>query len=204
MSAPVFISYSTKDLAFANEVRDALAVVSVNAFLADVSLPPAARLSEIREAIRVSELFVLIWSMNASRSHWVRDEVGAAWGTNKRVLPVMLAKAAPLPPSLADVKYIPAYENRVAAVLQVQKIAKAFQTLRAEQARPTSGLEGGAAAGAAIGVVMAPVVLPVIVVGALAHLSGWWDDEPSPRPPEQSEESRLLAGGPNALALFDI
>lgn len=76
---------------------------------------------------------MLLWSEAASKSAWVRDEVGAAWGSKRAVLPVHLTPNLELPPSLAGVKYLAAYEKDAGSVLSVQAAVAAHWNLLVQQ-----------------------------------------------------------------------
>jgi hypothetical protein len=164
----VFISYSTDDLEYARLVRRAVENLGFRAFLAETSLAAGERLQVIRNHLQRSKLLVLLWSESASKSEWVRDEVGAAWGANVPVIPVLLTSGLELPPSLrtSGVKYQNAVSKDSASLLDVQSAVIAWwqdvlarhaahraaleEQRRQQQAESTKAVLGIAAAGAVL------------------------------------------------------
>ena len=74
----VFISYSTKDLSRARQIKRLLEGTGSKVFLAEYSLPPGSELGQaILGAIKECDLFLLLWSSNAKSSEWVPQEVGS-------------------------------------------------------------------------------------------------------------------------------
>jgi len=124
----VFISYSTADIDYARLVMRAVTNLGFRVFLADKTLNAGEHLSVLAERIRRAKLVVLLWSEDASKSEWVRDEVGAAWGAHVPVIPVLLSKDLMLPPSLraTGVKYQDAVARDAASVLNVQSAVIAW------------------------------------------------------------------------------
>lgn len=118
----VFISYATANLEFARLVKRAIEILGFRVFLADSSIAPGQHLPTIRGHLQRARLMVLLWSEDASKSEWVRDEVGAAWGANVPVVPVVLSKGVTLPPSLsaAGVKYLDGTAQDTKCVLDIQ------------------------------------------------------------------------------------
>ena len=164
----VFVSYSTEDLDFARLVARAVGVMGFRVFLADKTLNPGDQLGGLGETIRHARLLVLLWSEAASKSEWVREEVGAAWGAGVPVIPALLTKGLQLPPSLraTGVKYQEATARDAESVLNIQAAVIAWwqnvlaanaahraaleEQRRAQQAESTNTLLGLAGAGAVL------------------------------------------------------
>ena len=87
----VFISYSSKDMAQAENVRNILEQNGIPCWMAPRDIPGGSNYTkEIPVAIRGCQVFVLILSQNAQNSHWVLKEVDAAVNNNKVIIPDML------------------------------------------------------------------------------------------------------------------
>ena len=112
MTYRVFVSYSSRDLATAAQVKQWLTVAGVQVFLAEYSLAAGADLGEaILREIRTCDMFVLLWSTGAKESDWVPQEVGVARGQGKLIVPVLLEHGMKLPAFLAGLKYLPAFKD---------------------------------------------------------------------------------------------
>jgi hypothetical protein len=80
-----FISYSSKDDAFAKSPHADLQNAGVRCWFAPRDLPIGAKTWDaIDEAIRLRDKLLLILSRNAIASDWVEDEVGKAFAEEKR------------------------------------------------------------------------------------------------------------------------
>ena len=113
----VFVSYSTRDLAIASHLRDLILGIGATAYVAEYSTKPGTVLSgEILQAIKVCDLFLLLWSTDARHSDWVPQEIGVAKGASKPIMPVVLHPGLALPGFIGDLKYLPLYENPSAAL----------------------------------------------------------------------------------------
>ena len=87
----VFISYSTKDTAQAETVRNVLESNAIPCWMAPRDIPGGSNYTkEIPIAIRGCQVFVLILSENSQNSHWVLKELDAAVNAGKVILPFML------------------------------------------------------------------------------------------------------------------
>lgn len=124
----VFVSYSTNDLAYAQQVQRAIRNLGFRVFLAETSVSAGTSLASIREQLCHSHLFVLLWSDGASKSEWVRDEVGAAWGRRMPVIPALLTEGLELPPSLRlnGCKYLNAVTRNTESILNLQSAVIAW------------------------------------------------------------------------------
>ena len=87
----VFISYSTVDAAKAETVRNVLERNEIRCWMAPRDIPVGSNYTkEIPVAIRDCQVFVLVLSQNAQRSHWVLKELDSAVNMGKVILPFML------------------------------------------------------------------------------------------------------------------
>lgn len=117
MAYDVFISYSTQDLGIATRLRDWITAAGAKPFLAEYSLVPGRPLgADILQAIQQCNLFLLLWSQNAARSEWVPQEIGAAKGANREIMPVVLQPNVRLPGFLKDLKYLDLSKNPDTAI----------------------------------------------------------------------------------------
>lgn len=122
MSYKVFVSYSTRDLETVNRVQALFKDASIDVFIAEYSVKPGESLSSrIPEAIRECDLFLLLWTSTSIASEWVQQEVGAARGLGKAVLPLLLEPDVKMPAFLADVKYLVAHQNVEQALVTLRQ-----------------------------------------------------------------------------------
>src|SRR5579859_6398198 len=85
-----FISYSSVDDQLARFVADQLAARHVGVFVASVSLQPGEKWSEaIWSNLKASQWVVFLASRTACRSAYAQQELGAAMGTGKKIIPIV-------------------------------------------------------------------------------------------------------------------
>jgi TIR domain len=88
--ADVFISFSTKDERLARFVQGHLVASDITVFLAPASLQPGQQWSpEILNALRASNWVIFLASRAACASSWVQQELGAAIGMQKKLVPIV-------------------------------------------------------------------------------------------------------------------
>jgi hypothetical protein len=134
MAFSVFISYSTKDLSRARQIKRILEGTRSEVFLAEYSLPPGSELGQgILGAIKECDLFLLLWSSNAKSSEWVPQEIGVARAHKRPIIPVMLHKGIELPGFLKGLKYLPLYKDPNRALVWLQR--NVFQQAQKKQQR---------------------------------------------------------------------
>lgn len=103
----VFVSYAQKYLPWATHLSRELNGPGIQVYVAENDAPVGKSLSdEISRAIGDADLFVLLWSEEASESDYVGKEVFFARGQDKSILPVVLEPGVPLPDQLGDIKYL--------------------------------------------------------------------------------------------------
>ena len=84
----VFISYSSKDSAFAYELKSMIESNGIECWMAPGSIPPGGSYAvEIPKAIKACNAFVLLLSENSQKSKWVPKEVDTALSYEKIVIP---------------------------------------------------------------------------------------------------------------------
>lgn len=113
MAYNVVFSYSSKNLHVVDWARKTLTQPNItHVFAAEYSVRPGQELNkEIERAIRTCDLFVLLWSHDAHSSEYVPTEIGIAIGCNKPILPVVMEANVPIPPFIANLKYLPAHKD---------------------------------------------------------------------------------------------
>ena len=112
MSFKIFISYSTRDLAQVELLRQQLQATPIEIFVAEHSVAPSQELAPtIANAIGTCDLFVLLWSSNAKESEWVSQEIGRASALGKPILPLVLSEGIALPGFIQGLKYLPIHSD---------------------------------------------------------------------------------------------
>lgn len=87
----VFFSYSTEDKDIATELHRKLTATGLKCFLAEKDIRASEIWeSRIRDALKDSNLVLLLITPRSVSSPWVLVEAGAAWGLNKKVLPLLM------------------------------------------------------------------------------------------------------------------
>ena len=87
----VFISYSSKDIAHAEMIKNILEQNRISAWMAPNDIPTGSNYSkEIPIAIGECKVFIVILSKNAQQSDWVWRELDTAINKGKKIMPVML------------------------------------------------------------------------------------------------------------------
>ncbi len=132
MSFNIFVSYSTHDLDDVRLLQEQLINTGINVFVAEHSIHAGEHLApKIVDAIQKCDLFIVLWSQNAKDSEWVAQEIGQAGALRKSILPLVLTEGLSLPGFIKDLKYLPVFVNKQAAVLQAREvILNAYQEKR--------------------------------------------------------------------------
>jgi hypothetical protein len=101
-----FISYSRVDQAFALKLARELKSSGFNVWLDQLDIPKGARWDdEVERALRNCDSFLIILTPASSSSQNVKDEIGYAVDSGKRVLPILLEKCD-IPMRLHRIQYI--------------------------------------------------------------------------------------------------
>ncbi len=102
----VFLSYAASDAAQALRIRSVLLKQpDIKIFTTDTLSAGENWIPKLRRALLESDLFIVLLSPNAVESKWVLYELGAAWGLNKPIIPVVtqLEMSGKVPLVLRDV-----------------------------------------------------------------------------------------------------
>ncbi len=89
-SPDVFVSYSTKQTAEAQNIFNFLSGRQVSCWMAPLSIPAGSDyLDEIPAAISNMKTMLVVLTEDAEKSRWVEKEISSAIGANKNILPYM-------------------------------------------------------------------------------------------------------------------
>ncbi len=117
VSVKVFASYSSSDEWIVSELVRLLRAVGAPVFRARDDLPPGARWEPaICQAIEDADIVLVFWTHAAASSNPVRSEYTHAIALNKRLVPIYLDAAPPLPPELEAFQYVDLRKMRPSAV----------------------------------------------------------------------------------------
>ena len=109
----VFISHSHKDRHAATDLQTTMAKQGAETYLDQERISPGDHLPErIRDLITSCDTFLLIWSVSAASSTWVRREWNMAYELRKKIVPYCLDRT-PLPPSLENLVYIDSKDRQL-------------------------------------------------------------------------------------------
>ena len=85
----VFLSYSSKDTAFATQL-ERLLHAALSGFLDQSDIAFGARISLIQEEIKKASAVLVLLSEDAVKSNWVPFEIGMAQALGKPIIPILL------------------------------------------------------------------------------------------------------------------
>ena len=90
MAARVFWSYARSDREFAHRCANLLEAEGTSVFLPDRDIAPGEEWQErTRDALRSADAVIVVLSEAALRSNLVLMELGAAWATDKPIIPII-------------------------------------------------------------------------------------------------------------------
>ncbi len=90
-----FISYSRADSNFALELAKELRATGFNIWLDQLDIPTGCRWDdEVEKALTQCDIFLVILTPHSIGSNNVKDEIGYAIDSNRRILPILLENAA--------------------------------------------------------------------------------------------------------------
>jgi hypothetical protein len=133
LSPSVFISYSSKDVKIAESIENHLLQNGFDDNLwRDKSNIRADWSREIANALSKSNIVLLIWSENFSKSEWVKNEWLTARALGKPILIVIISALDKLPKPLANLDSIvfQIYENNNNDVIDSNSIQKIVNKLK--------------------------------------------------------------------------
>lgn len=88
--ADVFISHATTELSFAQFLKKHLEAEGHSVYVAALDMKPGEKwMPAIMENLRTSQWVLCLASRSACASPWVMQEMGAAMGTNKKLVPIV-------------------------------------------------------------------------------------------------------------------
>lgn len=123
MSADIFISYSSKELAEAEHIKKILEDNGFTCWMAPESIPYGSNYKlEIPGAIKNCKAVIFIMSENSQKSIWVQKEITDAINQKKLVIPYMIQNCKlqeDFSFILNDVQQVPAYKDEKAALTKV-------------------------------------------------------------------------------------
>jgi hypothetical protein len=102
----VFISYSSKDLEIAEAIENHLLQNGFDNLWRDKSNIRADWSREIAKALSKSDIVLVIWSENSSKSEWVKNEWLTARALSKPIQLVIISALDKLPKPLANLDAI--------------------------------------------------------------------------------------------------
>jgi hypothetical protein len=106
LTPKVFISYSSKDQAFVDSLFAKLRSSGHYAWLNTESIPKGERwLAEMRSALQMTKLLILVVSPDSMASKWVKEEWKTFLDSDRPVLPI-LHREAKVPRSLNKIEMI--------------------------------------------------------------------------------------------------
>jgi hypothetical protein len=101
-----FLSYSRIDQDFALKLARELKSSGFNVWLDQMDIPKGSRWDdEVEKALKNCDIFMVILTPASSQSHNVKDEIGYALDSHKRILPVLLKKSD-IPFRLRRLQYV--------------------------------------------------------------------------------------------------
>jgi hypothetical protein len=106
-----FVSHNIRDKEIAREIAIFLAAENINVWFDEWEIAAGDSIVEkIESGLLDCSHFVILWSINSSKSNWVRRELSSALvqaisDNRLRVIPIVLDNT-PLPPLIADLSYV--------------------------------------------------------------------------------------------------
>jgi TIR domain len=85
-----FLSHSVRDVPEVDKIREAVAALGVEVYLAENDPQPGANLAKkVTDAIKASDAVVVLLTETAASSPWVQHEIGVAQGAGKLIVPII-------------------------------------------------------------------------------------------------------------------
>jgi TIR domain len=119
----VFLSHSTKDKEFVQQLADALTGAGFEPWLCEVDIEHGDNfVADIEEGLTQCDVALAVWSPDAAASNWTKEEwtsVLARQVTEQKTrLGIILLREHPLPQLLRTKDYIDARSDQAAAILE--------------------------------------------------------------------------------------
>jgi hypothetical protein len=109
MKPQIFLSYSYQDKTWVSEFAHALQEQGVNIWFDAEQIALGDKLQDrLENALRGSNVLVVILSKNSVQSRWMYFEIGAALADNKKIIPIVVDDVGheQLPPLLTRYQYL--------------------------------------------------------------------------------------------------
>lgn len=120
MKCSAMVSYTTANIGSSRQITWAMERRGIDVFMAEKSIDYGQSLSKaVEDAIRSSDVFVVLLSSISAGSPWVNAEIGFAKGAGKPIIPVALEPEPTMPTLLPDAKYIPFYDDPEGAMRSI-------------------------------------------------------------------------------------
>ncbi|MBN2523567.1 MAG: TIR domain-containing protein [Bacteroidales bacterium] len=139
----IFISHSWEDNDIARKLADDLKRDGVDIWIDYSRIEGGQSLPEvIGEAIKDSEIVILMWSIHASKSRWVRLEWNCAIGLDKKIIPCIMDRTE-LPPILSSLLYhnFQEYDNGYRFLSRDIKLATQRKSYEKKELGTTNAIE---------------------------------------------------------------
>lgn len=120
-----FLSYSSNDRLWAEQLAIALEKEGIDAWTGRDIQPGKNWMDEIQSVLRASNTYILLLSSESIKSSWVSFELGAAVGGNKRIIPIVIDDIGNEQLPLSVTKY--QYLHESSPVSAAKAIVKAVQ-----------------------------------------------------------------------------
>lgn len=105
----IFLSYAMEDSVYATELINSLSQQpNLHVFTSDKISAGENWRSKIKRELSKSDFFLVLLSPTSVHSKWVQFELGAAWGLNKFIVPVVTSPdvVSRIPLELGDLQVI--------------------------------------------------------------------------------------------------
>ena len=131
MMGKIFLSYSRKQLEFAQRIHSELKEHNIWIDIFEVEAGDEI-IESVSKALEDSHIFIIILSKDSLKSNWVSNELRIAItkrieDSNYRVIPVLFDKNIKVPSILSGISHIDAAKDRNAAIAELRKILQKYQ-----------------------------------------------------------------------------
>jgi hypothetical protein len=200
VSAPIFISYSSKDQKIAGTIAQALEARGQCCWIASRDVRAGDNFQEaIVRALREAKVMLLVFSANANNSDEIKKELVLAGRHRVIVVPVRVENVVPSDAfsyELATRQWVDLFQDWESQIEQLVAQVEIILAAPGEAPRPMPVMqEQKKSSNAALVVGLA--ILAVLIAGTLGWLRPW---ETKTAPSSQGESQRVAAEAPSASA----
>jgi hypothetical protein len=207
MTAPVFLSYSSKDHATAETICSALENRGIKCWMSSRDIAPGENFQEaIIRAIRTAGMMVMVFSGNSNNSDEVKKEIALAGQHKLVVCPVRVEDVVPAEAfqyELATRQWIDMFENWENAI---ERLATQIRTVlngkAAEGAIPQTPLPAAATRKPRSSAALPLVLAAVALIAGSAGGAWWWKNHQMAKDNEawaSAEQQNSIVGYQNYL-----